>query len=173
MICKQIGGQSVTVWNRNNDDSLSPAVTFEENQLHVPTRKTTYSTQDQPLWAEAFRTGTDCVLTEFTKPIRMRLINRPDSEWVPRINDMTPPSVRSDNERVASLGISTSLTVSMLTSRRVAGFIRILFTKKLAFHPQEINLTRAMAHQAMLAMQLMRLSRESPQAAATPYTNTI
>ena len=171
MICKQIGGQSVTVWNRNNDDSLSPAVTFEENQLHVPTRKTTYSTQDQPLWAEAFRTGTDCVLTEFTKPIRMRLINRPDSEWVPRINDMTPPSVRAENERVAALGISTSLAIPMLTSGRVAGFIGIRFTKKRAFQPEEINLSRALAHQAMLAMQLMRLSRESQQAAVIAERN--
>jgi PAS domain S-box-containing protein len=171
MICKQMGGQSVTVWNRNTDDSLSPAVTFEENQLHVPTRKTTYSTQDQPLWAEAFRTGTDCVLTEFTKPVRMRLINRPDSEWVPRINDMTPPSVRAEIERVAALEISTSLAIPMLTSGRVAGFIGIRFTKKRAFQPEEINLSRALAHQAMLAMQLMRLSRESQQAAVIAERN--
>src|ERR1700736_3000529 len=115
MIAKQMGGQSVSVWDRDDLDNLNLAATFEENQLYVPTRKTTYSTQDQPLWAEAFRTGTDCVLTEFTKPIRMRLINRPDSEWVPRINDMTPPWVRAENERVAALGISTSLAIQRLT----------------------------------------------------------
>jgi PAS domain S-box-containing protein len=171
MIAKQMGGQSVTVWNRDDDDSLSLAVTFEENQLHVPTRKTTYSTQDQPLWAEAFRTGTDCVLTEFTKPTRMRLINRPDSEWVPGINDMTPPLVRAENERLAALGVSTSLAVPMLTSGRVAGFIGIRFTKKREFQPEEIDLSRALAHQAMLAIQLMRLSRESQQAAVMAERN--
>jgi PAS domain S-box-containing protein len=171
MIAKQMGGQSVTVWNRDDDDSLSLGVTFEENQLHVPTRKTTYSTQDQPMWAEAFRTGTDCILTEFTKPIRMRLINRPDSEWVPRINDMTPPSVRAENERLAALGVSTNLAIPMLRSGRVAGFIGIGFTKKREFQPEEIDLSRALAHQAMLAMQLMRLSRKSQQAAVTAERN--
>ena len=170
-IGKQMGGQSVTVWNRDDDDSLTLAVTFKENQLHVPARKTTYSTQDQPLWAEAFRTGTDCVLTEFTEPIRMRLINRPDSEWVPRINDMTLPSVRAEHSRLAALGVSTSLAIPMLTSGRVAGFIGIGFTKKREFQPEEIDLSRALAHQAMLTMQLVRLSRESQQAAVMAERN--
>jgi PAS domain S-box-containing protein len=170
-IGKQMGGQSVTVWNRDHDDSLTLAVTFEENQFHVPTRKTTYSTQDQPLWAEAFRTGTDCVLTEFTEPIRMRLINRPDSEWVPRINDMTPPLVRAEHSRLAALGVSTNLAIPMLTSGRVAGFIGLQFTKKREFQPEEIDLSRALAHQAMLTMQLVRLSRESQQAAVMAERN--
>jgi PAS domain S-box-containing protein len=170
-IAKQMGGQSVTVWERTDDDSLSLALTFEENQLHVPTRKTTYSTQDQPLWAEAFRTGTDCVLTEFTKPIRMRLINRPDSEWVPSMNDMTPLSVRAENERLAALGVTTSLAIPMLMSGRVAGFVGIRFTKKREFQPEEIDLSQALAHQAMLAMELMRLSRESQQAAVIAERN--
>ncbi len=59
----------------------------------------------------------------------------------------------------------------MLTSGRVAGFIGIRFTKKREFQPEEINLSRALAHQAMLAMQLMRLSRESQQAAVIAERN--
>ena len=59
----------------------------------------------------------------------------------------------------------------MLTSGRVAGFIGIRFTKKRAFQPEELNLSRALAHQAMLAMQLMRLSRESQQAAVIAERN--
>ena len=59
----------------------------------------------------------------------------------------------------------------MLTSGRVAGFIEIRFTKKRAFQPEELNLSRALAHQAMLAMQLMRLSRESQQAAVIAERN--
>ena len=84
---------------------------------------------------------------------------------------MTPPSVRAENERVAALGISKSLAIPMLTSGRVAGFIGIRFTKKREFQPEEINLSRALAHQAMLAMQLMRLSRESQQAAVIAERN--
>ena len=91
--CNLIGERTVA---RDDNDSLTLAATFEENQLHVPTQKTTYSTQDQPLWVEAFRTGTDCVLIEMSEPKRMRLINRPDSEWVPRIDN---PSERAERMR--------------------------------------------------------------------------
>jgi signal transduction histidine kinase len=168
IIAKQMDGQSVGVWNRDDDDSLTLAATLEENQLHVPTQKTTCSTQDQPLWAEAFRTGTDCVLIEMSEPKRLRLINRPDSEWVPRIDN---PSERAELERFA--GPAVSLAIPMLRRGRVAGFIGIRFTKRREFRPEELDLSQALAHQATLAMELMRLSRESQQAAVMAERNRL
>ncbi len=58
MIAKQLGGQSVSVYSRNyDDDTLNLEVIFDENGLHVPKENTSHTTQDQPLWAEAMRTG--------------------------------------------------------------------------------------------------------------------
>jgi PAS domain S-box-containing protein len=168
IIAKQMGGQSVSVWNRDDDDSLTLAAIFEENQLHVPTQKTTCSTQGQPLWVEAFRTGTDCVLIEMSEPKRMRLINRPGSEWVPRIDN---PSERAELERLADPAVS--LAIPMLRRGRVAGFIGIRFTKRQEFRPEELDLSQSLAHQAMLAMELMRLSRESQQAAVMAERNRL
>jgi PAS domain S-box-containing protein len=168
IIAKQMGGQSVSVWNRDDDDSLTLAAIFEENQLHVPTQKTTCSTQDQPLWAEAFRTGTDCLLIEMSEPKRMRLINRSDSEWVPPMDN---PSERAGLERLADPAVS--LAIPMLRRGRVAGFIGIGFTKRQEFRPEELDLSQALAHQAMLAMELRRLSRESQQAAVMAERNRL
>src|SRR5882724_10216218 len=49
----------------------------------------------------------------------------------------------------------------MLIAGRVAGLIIIRFSQKRTFLRKEIELTRALAHQAMLALQLTRLSAQN------------
>jgi signal transduction histidine kinase len=69
------------------------------------------------------------------------------------------------------LGVHTILFVPMLVAGRVAGFIGIRFTLKRDFRQEEIELTRALAHQATLAIQLTRLSVQSRQSAVTAERN--
>jgi signal transduction histidine kinase len=52
----------------------------------------------------------------------------------------------------------------MLIAGRVTGLIAIRFSQKRTFLRKEIELTRALAHQAMLALQLTRLSAQNRQA---------
>jgi PAS domain S-box-containing protein len=171
-IAKQMGGQSVSVFSRNNDDTLTLETVFEGNQLHAPKENATFPTQDQPLWAEAMRTGTDCLVTELDRdPIWFRFVNQPSSKGVPRLNDQTAPFVVDVHKRLRAQGVSLSLAIPMVTSGRVSGFIGIRFTKRREFPPEEIDLSRALAHQAALALQLMRLSRESQQTAVTAERN--
>ena len=59
----------------------------------------------------------------------------------------------------------------MIVAGRVTGFIGIRFTLKRGFRQEEIELTRALAHQATLAMQLTRLSAQSRQSAVTAERN--
>src|SRR5260370_20955429 len=49
----------------------------------------------------------------------------------------------------------------MLIAGRVAGLIITRFSQKRTFLRKEIELTRALAHQAMLALQLTRLSAQN------------
>src|SRR5258708_33234606 len=115
MIDKQMGGQSVSVFSRNNDDALTQEVVFEENQLHIPKENATFPTQDQPLWAEAMRTGTDCLVTEFDRdPIWFRFVNRPGSEGVPRLNAKTLPFVVDIHEQLKAHGVILSLAIPMV-----------------------------------------------------------
>jgi PAS domain S-box-containing protein len=171
-IAKQMGGQSVSVLSRNNDDTLTLEAVFEENQLHAPEENGTFPTHDQSLWAEAMRTGTDCLVTELDRdPIWFRFVNRPRSEGVPRLNDRTAPFVVDMHKRLKAQGVVLSLAIPMVTSGRVSGFIGIRFTKRREFPPEEIDLSRALAHQTALAIQLMRLSHESQQTAVMAERN--
>jgi PAS domain S-box-containing protein len=171
-IAKQLGGDSASVFSRNNDNTLTFEALFEDNQLHIPKVNTTHATDDQPMWAEAMRIGTECLVTEFDRdPIWFRFVNRPVSEGVPRINDKTLPAVIELHRRLKAQGVSLSLQIPMVTSGRVSGFIGIRFAKRREFPPEEIDLSRALAHQAALAIQLMRLSRESQHAAIVGERN--
>src|SRR5207253_5486735 len=69
------------------------------------------------------------------------------------------------------MGIHTILFVPMLIAGRVTGFIGIRFTLKRGFRQEEIELTRALAHQATLAMQLTRLSAQSRESAVMAERN--
>lgn len=61
----------------------------------------------------------------------------------------------------------------MMLAGDLAGMIGIRFTGTRVFGRDEIELTKALAHQAMLAMQLMRLSQQSRQTAVIAERNRI
>jgi len=179
MIAEQLGGQSVSVWERNDVDVFDLAATFEDNQLKNLTKEVAVAqrislmTGDHPVWSEVLRTGTDCVTGELDHdPPRIRLVNREESPWHPwHGNAAYDPAVPLISKRLVSIGVLATLTVPMVIAGRVAGMIGIRFKQKREFRTEEIELTRALAHQAMLAIQLMRLSRESRQAAVVAERN--
>jgi signal transduction histidine kinase len=59
----------------------------------------------------------------------------------------------------------------MLIAGQVEGVVGIRFTKKRSFRTEEMDLAQALAHQATLACQLRRLSRQSRQAAVVAERN--
>jgi PAS domain S-box-containing protein len=172
MIAKQMGGQSVSVFRRNKDDTLTPEVILDENGLRVLNEMVSHATRDHPLWAEALRLGTECLVTEFDRdPIWFRFVNRPASEEGPRLNALTLPSTVDVHQRLKAQGVILSLIIPMVTSGKVSGFIGIRFNKRREIPPEEIDLSRALAQQVALAMQLMYLSRESRQTAVMAERN--
>src|SRR6266853_1416110 len=74
-------------------------------------------------------------------------------------------------EHVLAMGVITILVVPMLVAGQVEGVIGIRFTRKRTFRTEEMELAQALAHQAMLAIQLMRLSQESREAAVAAERN--
>jgi signal transduction histidine kinase len=69
------------------------------------------------------------------------------------------------------MGVHTILFVPMLIAGRVSGFIGIRFSLKRGFRQEEIELTRALAHQATLAIQSTLLSAQSRQSAVMAERN--
>jgi signal transduction histidine kinase len=64
-------------------------------------------------------------------------------------------------EYLRALGVRSILFMPMLIAGRVAGLIIIRFGQKRTLLRKEIELTRALAHQAMLALQLTRLTAQN------------
>lgn len=101
-------------------------------------------------WPEVFRTG---------KPYTLEDIREgPDFPW---------------RDHVLAQGIMTILVVPMVITGAVAGVTGIRFTQKRTFQTEELDLAQALTNQAMLAMQLTRLSAESRQSAVMAERNRL
>ncbi len=167
-IGRQMGGQSICVYSRNEDDSLTREVVYEYSKMHSPEKKERYHLEDQPLYRECMESGTECLLTEYDRdPIWLRFVNRPNHAGVPLCNRNTLPLIVAVHSRLCAQGVIMNLGIPMALKGRVSGFLTIRYNKRREFLPEEIKLSMALAHQAALAIQLMRLSHESRQTAVT------
>ncbi|MGO9203680.1 MAG: GAF domain-containing protein [Limisphaerales bacterium] len=156
LIC-QLGAHSSGVWLR--DEGIS-RVTFEfafeggrlltKSEAALAKISPTVKIEEVPPWPEVFRTGKPGVLEDIREG--------PAFPW---------------REHVLSLGVISILIVPMLIAGRVKGVTSIRFTRKRSFRTEEIELAQALAHQAMLVIQLVRLSRQSRRAAVAAERNRL
>ena len=68
-------------------------------------------------------------------------------------------------DRLLALGIVTVLLIPMSIAGRLEGAIGLRFTRQRQFGAQELELAQALANQAMLALQLTRVSEQGRDAA--------
>ncbi|HUD49760.1 MAG TPA: GAF domain-containing protein [Candidatus Baltobacteraceae bacterium] len=76
-------------------------------------------------------------------------------------------------EHLLAQGIVTIFCVPMLIAGQVEGVTGIRFSHKRAFRPEEVELAKALANQAMLAMELTRLSAQNRQTAIMAERNRV
>ena len=179
MIAGRLNGQSVSVYERSGANEMEMVATFEDDRLHAPSKnlssvqKVTLFTENHPVWSEVLRTGVDSVIGEIDcDPPRVRLGSRENAPWYPWHGDAPQdPNMAVIYRRLAAMGVVATLTVPTLIGGKLAGFIGIRSRHKNLFQTSEMELARALAHQAMLAIQLMRLSRQSREAAIAAERN--
>jgi PAS domain S-box-containing protein len=154
-ITEQLEAHSSSVWLRNEGTGLvSFEFAFEEGRLLTKSDAAlarispTLKIEDVWPWPEIFRTGKPGVLEDIRQG--------PSFPW---------------RDHVLSLGVISILIVPMLIAGRVEGVIGIRFTRQRSFRAEEMELAQALAHQAMLALQLRRLARQSRQAAIAAERN--
>src|SRR6058998_515045 len=96
----------------------------------------------------------------------------PNATWCDILDDAElAPAMMRFKSHLRERDVHTILFVPMLVAGRVTGFIGIRFTVNRGFRQEEIELTRALAHQATLAIQLTRLSAQSRQSAVMAERN--
>jgi GAF domain-containing protein len=154
-IIHQLDAHSTGVWLRDQNTGLVHfEFAFERGKLFTASdaalAKITPALKIEDVWPwqEVFRTGTPKVMEDIREGQSF--------PW---------------RDHVLAMGVITILVVPMLVAGQVDGVIGIRFTRKREFRTEEIQLAQALAHQAMLAIQLMRLSRQSSEAAVIAERN--
>ncbi len=179
-LVEQSGAHSVSVWDRSEDGGwLDLMAVVEDGRFQTrddaihPAARLPILAQDHPLWSEIFRAGQHAVLEDVDQvSARIRVGSEPDAIWHTVARDACVDSATLLPERPShGLETRTILFVPMLIAGQVAGIMDIRFQHKRSFRREEIELTQALAHQATLAIQLTRLSRQSRQVAVTAERN--
>jgi len=77
----------------------------------------------------------------------------------------TSPQMAKYRENLRLRGIQSILVVPMLLGDRAIGTFHLRSTRRRQFSPEEVELARALGHQATLALQLTRLAEQARSAA--------
>ena len=176
-IIEQTSAHSIAAWARNDDSRRFDMIAvIEEGRYETraeathPGRKLSMLPEHHPVWREVVRTGQYGIMDDIDKESARMCVGSGD--WHRMLEDMNPdPSFTILLNHLREMGVRTVLFVPILIAGNVAGTLAIRFQDRRACRREEIELTRALAHQAMLAIQLMRLSRESRQAAVMAERN--
>src|SRR5882762_325302 len=179
-IIEKSDAHSVSVWDREPEgDWLELFAMIEDGRfqtrngaLHATARLATLG-QDHPVWREILHTGLHAAIEDIDQPIvRMCVGFGSNAIWRDVLDDADlAPALMHFKTHLREMGVHTILFVPMFVAGRVSGFIGIRFTLKRGFRQEEIELTRALAHQATLAIQLTRLSAQSRQSAVMAERN--
>jgi signal transduction histidine kinase len=156
-ITTQFKAHSCSVWLRDPITNLMVfAFAFEDgvfkNHSEAKLAKISPSMPVEaiPTWAKMFRTKRPIVLPD----IRID----PEFPW---------------RAHLLELGVITMLAVPMIVAGEGGGLIGIRFTRKRTFSGEELDLAQLLANQAMLAIQLARLSAQSHLAAMAEERNRV
>jgi PAS domain S-box-containing protein len=154
-ITEQLGAHSSSVWRRNESNGLIGFEFAFEGGNFVTKSDSTIAglslwlpMDDSWPWPAALHAGAHCLMEDIRKvpsfPLRDRLV---------------------------AMGIITVLMVPMLIAGRLEGTIAIRFSHRRVFRNEEIELAQTLANQAVLAMQLTRLSAENRDSAVIAERN--
>jgi signal transduction histidine kinase len=126
--------------------------------------------QHHPVWREVLRTGQHGVMEDLDQESARMCVGSGD--WHPVMEKMDPdPALAILMNHLRDMGVRSVLFIPLLIAGEVAGTLAVRFQEKRTVRREEIDLTQALAHQAMLALQLMRLSQQSRHAAVIAERN--
>jgi PAS domain S-box-containing protein len=179
-IIEQLRAHSIGVWEMNKSvGSTAFVANYENDRFQVASEEPESSPKgsmwerEHPVWSRFFLDGKFCVAGRLdTDPPNVRIENGHDNPWHEWQPDAASyPRLTTMIKRLSALGIITTLCVPLCVAGNVTGLVSIRFKQRRTFLREEIELTRALSHQAMLAIQLMRLSQQSRQSAVIAERN--
>jgi PAS domain S-box-containing protein len=146
---RQLGAVSSTLRVRNFEQNTLPLeLVFQDGRVMSP---------DEAKYPEEWR---NVSLVE--QRFRL-LLNQPSAT----ARTLDPHSLIPDGHRsyLLGLGVKTILIIPLISRGQVNGRLTFRFTEERDFHPEELEIARALATQASLAIQLTRLAKTARQSA--------
>jgi PAS domain S-box-containing protein len=154
-ITAQLDADSDSVWLKDSDSGLMVfKFGLEDGRFKTKSEPAIAAiTPSMPVqafapWYEILRTGKPSVMEDVREG--------PEFPW---------------RAHVLARGIVTILWIPILIAGSVEGVIGVRFARKRTFRPQDLELAQSLANQAMLAIQLARLSARSRQTAVIEERN--
>jgi len=172
---EQLDAVGVSVWEMNeNIGCVELAANYQGGVLVLPTPtdgqplpRLAGTSSEHPVWTEFFLTGKHCVYGAIHDgPPWSEVAIDPDGPWYAwragMVDNAVVPQMLKES---AASGVVATLNVPMLVAKKVTGLFVLHFNTRRRYREDEIELARAMAHQGMLAIKLMRLSQAQRESA--------
>jgi GAF domain-containing protein len=155
-IARQLGAaSSVLRWSNQEQTSLTLDMVFQDGRVMTPT---------EARYPERFR----------SIPLDERQLNmmkRPAT--ILHLLDESTGIPAPHRDYLIGLGLRTVLVVPLVSARKLLGSLTLRFTDNRDFRGEEIEITRALATQASLAIQLTRLANTARQSAVLEERNKL
>jgi PAS domain S-box-containing protein len=90
-----------------------------------------------------------------------------------RTLDPLSPIPQDQRSYLLELGVKTLLMIPLVSGGQIHGRLTFRFTEERDFHPEELEIARALATQASLAIQLTRLAKTARQSAVLEERNRL
>src|ERR1700736_4631211 len=102
---------------------------------------------------------------------QLSLLNQPAA--VTHLSDDIAPIPDAFRSYMLRLGAKTSLVIPLHLARQLVGSVTFRFSEDQEFRPEELEIARALASQASLAIQLTRLAKGARQSAVLEERNKL
>jgi signal transduction histidine kinase len=156
-ITRQLGAVSSTLRVRNFEQNTMPLeLVFQDGRVMSP---------DEAKYPENWR-NVSLGEQRFTL-----FLNQPSA--ITRTLDPHSPIPDGHRSYLLGLGVKTILIISLTSRGQVNGRLTFRFTEERDFHPEALEIARALATQASLAIHLTRLAKAARQSAVLEERNQL
>ena len=157
VITRHLGAVASTLWMRNYDqNSLTLELLFQGGRLMSPA---------EARYPEEWRS------LSLDEPRRATILDQPTT--LARILDPHSPIPEALRPYLLGLGIKTLLIIPLTLCGQANGQLSFRFTEERDFDPEELEIARALAIQASLAIHLTRLAKAARQSAVLEERNQL
>jgi signal transduction histidine kinase len=173
-ITRQLGGVSSTLRVRNFEQNTLPLeLVFQDGRVVTPD-EAKYPERWQSVSLEQFDPDFLChsSFTRTKDEQRVATFLNPPAAII-RVLDPHSPMPDDQRSYLRELGVKTVLIIPLTSRGQANGRLTFRFTEERDFHPEELEIARALATQASLAIHLTRLAKAARQSAVLEERNQL